>query len=80
VTDAGGRFAFAARKEWDWLTFGEAPLPFTVVVACDADRRIAAAPMQEPVVLSLGDERTADAALDGVHAGRGWAARNCLDR
>jgi hypothetical protein len=34
TTDAGGAFAFKELKEWDWCCLGEAPMPFTIIVAC----------------------------------------------
>jgi len=37
TTDAKGAFAFKELKEWDWCCLGEAPMPFTIIVACARD-------------------------------------------
>jgi hypothetical protein len=60
-TDAGGRFAFAERKEWDWVfPAEEAPLPFTLVVACDHGRIATSGVGQEPLLLVLSGAPTED--------------------
>jgi hypothetical protein len=39
--DESGRFHVRRHREWEWCCAGEAPMPFTLIMACGWDGRLA---------------------------------------